>query len=102
MNHIVSSDLSMKAKPVEIQDSFLINKVQVNNNSHKSFSQVLTGSRDKKFDIPISQLSRSCIKGDELVSSIPEEEYAVGLKDVRHTFMVGFYFQKDFQKGTLQ
>lgn len=67
----------MKVLPTKTQDSILINKVHVNNKSHKSFAQTLTGSKDKICDIPMSQLPRLCIKGDELSIFIPEEEYYV-------------------------
>jgi hypothetical protein len=47
----------------------------------KSFAQVL----NNVCDIPISQLPQSCLKGDRVALTIPEEEYEAGIAACKNT-----------------
>ncbi|MCI06020.1 pectin acetylesterase, partial [Trifolium medium] len=46
----------------------------------KSFVQALSNV----CDIPLSQLPKSCVKGDNIAILIPEEEYVVGINACKH------------------
>jgi hypothetical protein len=46
----------------------------------KTFAQAL----NNVCDIPLNQLPKSCVKGDDLAISIPEDEYMVGIDACKH------------------
>lgn len=60
----------------------------------KSFGQALTRSHDKICDIPMSQLTRLRIKGDELEISIPKDEYIARLEGCKTHFYGRFLLVK--------
>ena len=46
----------------------------------KSFAEAV----NNVCDIPLSQLSKLCVKGDRMAIVIPEEEYLLGLEACKH------------------
>ncbi|CAK8575945.1 unnamed protein product [Lathyrus sativus] len=64
----------------------------------KSFVEVI----DNVCNILLSQLLKSCVKGNKLAIVIPEEEYLLGLKACKHNLHRGIFWKKGATLLTVQ
>lgn len=66
-----------QTKPVDVEKTKSVSELKAAGvGKTKSFSSVVSNN---VCDIPLSQLSIPCFKGDRLAITIPKEEYALGV-----------------------